>query len=75
MIEKLERLGQGHIVKGLPEGEDERKASLSKQMEQLEANYPGGIEAYIMSARKLLAQSQRGENPLAGWRPSVPEDG
>ena len=45
------------------------------QLAKLEANYPGGLAAYIQSARNLLGQSVRGENPLQGWSPSVPDDG
>ena len=45
------------------------------QLAKLEANYPGGLAAYIQSARNLLGQSVRGENPLQGWSPSVPKDG
>ena len=45
------------------------------QLAKLEANYPGGLPAYIRSARNLLGQSVRGENPLEGWSPSVPDDG
>jgi hypothetical protein len=29
----------------------------------------------VASARRLLSESQRGENPLSGWVPSVPKDG
>ena len=76
MQQKLEQLGQAHIFAAWKDGEkDERKAACFAQLAALEANYPGGIESYVASARKLLLQSQRGENPLKGWKPSVPEDG
>ena len=37
--------------------------------------YPGGIEAYVQNARRLLAASAAGANPLEGWTPSVPLEG
>ena len=37
---------------------------------QLDASYPGGIRQYITNARKLLAESKAGFNPLEGWVPS-----
>ena len=69
--------GQAHILAAWPPAgvEDEQKAACLAQCRQLDASYPGGIAAYVASARKLLGQSQRGENPLGGWAPSVPEDG
>ena len=45
------------------------------QLEKLNSNYPGGLAAYLSSARTLLTQSVKGENPLSGWSPSVPDDG
>ena len=70
-------LGQGHIFEAWPAAgvdEDKKKACLA-QCHQLDKSYPGGLGAYVASARKLLGQSQRGENPLDGWMPSVPADG
>ena len=73
----LVELGQAHLFKSWPPaGErDEEKRQMLAQLAKLEANYPGGLAAYIQSARNLLGQSVRGENPLQGWSPSVPEDG
>ena len=45
------------------------------QLTKLNDNYPGGLSAYLRSARTLLSQAVKGENPLAGWSPSVPDDG
>ena len=69
--------GQAHILEAWPAAgtEDDQKRSCLAQCRQLDASYPGGIAAYVASARKLLGQSQRGENPLDGWTPSVPADG
>lgn len=47
----------------------------TRSRRMLDANYPGGLAAYIQTARSLLALAQRGENPLAalaGWVPAVP---
>lgn len=73
----LVELGQAHLFESWPPaGErDEEKRQMLAQLAKLEANYPGGLAAYIQSARNLLGQSVRGENPLQGWSPSVPKDG
>ena len=70
-------IGQKHIFDAWPDAgtDDDKKAACLEQCRQLDSSYPGGIKAYVASARKLLAQSQRGENPLGGWSPSVPADG
>ena len=75
---KLEGLeGQAHLYASWPPAgvDDDHKIRLLEQVASLDKGYPGGLAAYIASARTLLAQSQRGENPLAGWKPSVPADG
>ncbi len=41
------------------------------QVTALEANYPGGIRAYVKNARELLRSSAAGENPFAGMKPEV----
>ena len=77
LAQKLLDLGQAHLFADWPAAgaqEDEKNAFFS-QLEMLDANYPGGLAAYIESARRLLGQSQRGENPLDGWTPSVPDSG
>ena len=33
--------------------------------------YPGGVSAYVTKARELLQASKRGDNPLAGYKPTV----
>lgn len=67
-------VGQAHLFedwKGA--GEDvEAKAKFFEQIAVLESSYPGGLKAYIESAKGLLAASARGDNPLEGWAPSVP---
>lgn len=34
-----------------------------KQLQQLDANYPGGLQKYITNARRLLEESKSGERP------------
>ena len=65
--------GQGHLFEGWPVGGDEaQEQRFFAQVNQLESSYPGGVAAYIRNARKLLADSKAGVNPLDGWAPSVP---
>jgi len=70
-------LGQAHLFEAWPPAgqRDADKTQLLAQLATLEANYPGGLAAYIGSARALLGQAVRGENALEGWTPSVPDDG
>ncbi|EFJ15447.1 hypothetical protein SELMODRAFT_118485, partial [Selaginella moellendorffii] len=66
--------GQEHLFEGWPEpgiGDDD-KARFFNQVKKLDANYPGGLVAYIDNARKLLADSKAGRNPFDGYVPSVP---
>ncbi|KAF3661124.1 UDP-sugar pyrophosphorylase [Capsicum annuum] len=39
---------------------------------KLNSSYPGGLAAYITTARELLADSKAGKNPYDGFTPSVP---
>jgi UDP-sugar pyrophosphorylase len=77
LVASLTDLGQAHLFDQWPPAgqEDTEKQQMLDQLTKLEANYPGGLAAYIRSARNLLGQSVRGENPLQGWSPSVPDDG
>ena len=39
-----------------------------KQLQQLDANYPGGLQKYITNARCLLEESKSGErSPTAAY--------
>lgn len=45
-----------------------------EQLVRMDKAYPsGGLVGYIKNARALLEKSKRGENPLEGWSPSVPD--
>ncbi len=50
------------------------KLDFMAQLVRMDKTYPsGGLVGYIKNARELLAKSKRGENPLEGWTPSVPD--
>ncbi|MES1915633.1 MAG: hypothetical protein MHM6MM_007552 [Cercozoa sp. M6MM] len=59
----LKQLGQDHLL---------RSDALVRQAGELDAQYPGGLRAYVANARRLLQQASVGDNPLDGWKPSVP---
>ena len=48
------------------------KMRFYEQLGQLNSSYPGGMHGYVENARKLLAESKAGVNPLEGWQPSFP---
>ncbi|GAQ87502.1 UTP--glucose-1-phosphate uridylyltransferase [Klebsormidium nitens] len=66
--------GQGHLFENWPPplNADADKHRFFKQVQKLDASYPGGLRAYISNARKLLQESRDGVNPFDGWTPSVP---
>ena len=69
----VERFGQTHLVDGWRDGRDEaNKIRLMRQVQTLDAACPGGLTGYVERARKLLASSSAGENPLEGIVPSIP---
>lgn len=44
------------------------------KLESVDQSYPdGGLVGYLQNAVELLEKSRRGENPLEGWSPSVPQ--
>eukprot|EP00041_Stephanoeca_diplocostata_P037913 m.1459301 g.1459301 ORF g.1459301 m.1459301 type:complete len:643 (+) comp25126_c0_seq11:59-1987(+) len=47
--------------------------SFIDQYQHLDHGYPGGISCYLKNARKLLAASATGENPLEGLTPEIPQ--
>eukprot|EP00635_Sarcinochrysidales_sp_CCMP3193_P015849 CAMPEP_0118919752 /NCGR_PEP_ID=MMETSP1166-20130328/18720_1 /TAXON_ID=1104430 /ORGANISM="Chrysoreinhardia sp, Strain CCMP3193" /LENGTH=67 /DNA_ID=CAMNT_0006860283 /DNA_START=41 /DNA_END=241 /DNA_ORIENTATION=+ len=54
LYELLVSLGQGHLFEGWTKDE-EKRGSFFAQMELLNKSYPGGLEAYVESAKSLLA--------------------
>lgn len=74
LAKKLLREGQSHLFANWAEQgvEDEKKTCFFNQVSRLNANYPGGLAAYIQNARQLLADSKAGRNPFEGFTPSVP---
>jgi len=75
LAQTLLDLEQHHIFEPWAEaGQDEaRKQAFFRQVAELEANYPGGLRAYVTKARDLLEQSAEGVNPFEGFTPTVPE--
>ena len=70
----LVRCGQTHLFSEWVPGEDaEEKRRFFAQVEGLHEAYPGGLDGYAGRARRLLARSRVGVNPMDGWLPSVPE--
>ena len=70
----LLKCGQSHLfAEWEPVGiADEKKHEFFAQIQSMHEAYPGGIGAYVQNARRLLAGSAAGANPLEGWVPSVP---
>ncbi|OIW14508.1 hypothetical protein TanjilG_12101 [Lupinus angustifolius] len=66
--------GQSHLFKDWPAPgiDDDQKKSFFDQIIRLDSSYPGGLEAYIKNAKRLLADSKAGVNPFDGFTPSVP---
>lgn len=64
---------QHHLFKDwkAADGKEQRKGFYD-QIATLDNAYPGGLKAYLASARTLLVSSAKGNNPLEGWTPSVP---
>jgi hypothetical protein len=53
---------------------DSQKKALLSKLQSIDESYPdNGLFGYLSNAQTLLAASQRGENPLEGWIPSVPK--
>ena len=50
------------------------KMAFMSKLELVDTAYPdGGLIGYLNNAVDLLEKSRRGENPLEGWTPSVPQ--
>ncbi|CAH2070860.1 unnamed protein product [Thlaspi arvense] len=66
--------GQTHLFLHWPElgVSDKEKLSFFEQIARLNSSYPGGLAAYIKTAKELLADSKIGKNPYDGFSPSVP---
>ena len=51
---------------------DDAKADFAETLEKTNANYPGGLTAYIANAQTLLAEAKEGKNPFQGLTPEQP---
>eukprot|EP01061_Rhynchopus_euleeides_P011662 TRINITY_DN21234_c0_g2_i1.p1 TRINITY_DN21234_c0_g2~~TRINITY_DN21234_c0_g2_i1.p1 ORF type:complete len:619 (+),score=208.52 TRINITY_DN21234_c0_g2_i1:54-1859(+) len=71
----LRDAGQADLLSTWPPGEADapQKRAFLQQVALLDSQYPGGIAAYSAKARKLIAESRAGGNPLEGVVPEVPE--
>ncbi|XP_004502545.1 UDP-sugar pyrophospharylase [Cicer arietinum] len=74
LVKMLLDNGQDHLFRDWPGPgvDDDEKKAFFDQLVLLDSSYPGGLEAYINNARKLLADSKAGNNPFDGFTPSVP---
>ncbi|XP_016553012.2 UDP-sugar pyrophosphorylase isoform X2 [Capsicum annuum] len=71
----LVEMGQTHLFQHWSEpgvDDDDDKRAFFDQIAKLNSSYPGGLAAYITTARELLADSKAGKNPYDGFTPSVP---
>lgn len=76
LLQKLnsDELGQSHLFEGWGSLSSADRKAVAEQIEALDKAYNnGGLAGYIGNARKLLANSKNGVNPLDGWEPNVPE--
>ncbi|KAG5612021.1 hypothetical protein H5410_023302 [Solanum commersonii] len=70
----LIEMEQSHLFQhwAEPGVDDDEKRAFFDQIAKLNSSYPGGLTAYINTARKLLDDSKAGKNPYDGFTPSVP---
>lgn len=75
LVKRLQNLDQNHIFEDWPPlgVQDQEKRHMLQQLTALDSNYPGGLSAYISSAKKLLSDAQAGKNPFEGFTPEVPD--
>nr|KYP70005.1 UDP-sugar pyrophosphorylase 1 [Cajanus cajan] len=74
LVKMLLNNGQEHLFRDWPASgvDDDQKKAFFDQLVRLDSCYPGGLEAYIKNAKRLLADSKAGKNPFDGFTPSVP---
>ncbi len=70
-----ESAGQKHVFEGWePAGtSEESKKSFLNALLQVDGSYPGGLDGYLVNAKKLLEESRLGKNPYEGLTPENPE--
>jgi UDP-sugar pyrophosphorylase len=75
LVKELLALGQEHLFAGWsPPGEDEEtKQAFLGELARIQTAYPGGLEAYVQNARRLLAEARNGANPYEGFVPEQPD--
>ncbi|KAJ1410383.1 udp-n-acetylglucosamine diphosphorylase, partial [Ochromonadaceae sp. CCMP2298] len=74
LVKDLLSLGQQHLFATWdpPGNNDAMKHQFFDQIKELNNSYRGGISCYVKNAKVLLKSAKMGENPLAGWTPTVP---
>ena len=70
-LQMLAEFKQLHLLDGWDFSEEAKIAGFFAQLQVLDSNYPDGLGAYIINARKLLRDSAAGANPLGGFTPEV----
>ena len=76
LAQSLVSMGQSHLFsKWSPPGtNDSMKVELLEKLERMDDAYPSnGLVGYLTNAKSLLEKSRKGDNPLEGWVPSVPQ--
>lgn len=69
-----DKLGQSHLFQAWADASTDQQRACATQLEDLDKAYAdGGLAGYIENAKVLLENSRKGDNPLEGWQPSVPE--
>lgn len=75
MVADLARADQQHLFAdwdppGVLEAE---KTAFMESLWRIHQNYPGGLSAYVLNARQLLAAAREGQNPFEGFVPQQPD--
>ncbi len=75
LLQELLEVDQNHLFTAWPppgSNDGEKRAMLSDLL-SANAAYPGGLQAYIRTARALLAEARLGSNPFLGFTPQHPD--
>ena len=75
LLESLYDLKQAHLFENWdkPGEKKEEKLAFIDSLQAVNANYPGGLKAYIENARSLLEDARTGKNPFEGFKPEPPQ--
>jgi UDP-sugar pyrophosphorylase len=75
LLESLYSLNQDHLFENWDPSGDKRseKIAFIESLHSINSNYPGGLDAYIKNAQKLLEDARTGKNPFEGFKPQPPQ--